>query len=62
MGTELILSAPPAMMQSAIPDCIFAVATPMVSIPEAQKRLTVTPATSTLSKPINEINRAIFRP
>ena len=57
-----MLSAPPAIIQSAIPACIFAVAIPMVSIPDEQKRLTVTPGTSTISNPINEINRAIFKP
>ena len=62
IGTELILSAPPAMMQSAIPACILAVAIPMVSSPDEQKRFTVTPGTSTMFKPINEINRAMFRP
>ena len=62
IGTLLILSAPPAIIQSAIPACIFAVAMPIVSIPDEQKRFTVTPGTSTISKPINEMSRAIFSP
>ena len=40
----------------------FAVAIPIVSIPEEQKRFTVTPGISTESNPINEIKRAIFNP
>ena len=36
VGTKLILSVPPAIMQSAIPDCILAVAMAIVSNPEAQ--------------------------
>ncbi len=57
-----MLSAPPAMIQSAIPDWIFAVAIPMVSIPDEQNLFTVTPGTSTEFNPINEIKRAIFNP
>ena len=62
MGTLLIDSAPPAIMQSAIPDCIFATAIAMVSIPLEQNLFTVTPGTSTMSSPIREIRRAMFRP
>ena len=57
-----MLSAPPAIMQSAIPAWIFAVAIAIVSNPDEQKRLIVTPGTSTLFNPIKEINRAILRP
>ena len=37
-------------------------ANPMVSIPEEQNLFTVTPGTSTMSKPIKEIKRAMFNP
>jgi hypothetical protein len=39
----LILSVPPAMIHSAIPILIFAVAIAMVSSPEAQYLFTVMP-------------------
>ena len=55
-------STPPAMIQSAIPDFIFAVAIAMVSKPEAQYLFTVTPGTLSVPKPINETIRAIFSP
>ena len=50
------------MIQCAIPDCILAVAIPIVSNPEAQYLLTVTPGTSSIFNPIKEINRPIFNP
>ena len=57
-----MLSAPPAMMQCAIPDWILAVAIPIVSNPEAQYLFTVTPGTSFTFNPIKEIKRPTFRP
>ena len=57
-----MLSAPPAMIHSAIPACILAVAMAIVSTPEEQNLLTVTPGTSTLFNPIKEIKRPMFSP
>ena len=57
-----MLSAPPAIIQSAIPACILAAAIAMVSTPDEQNRLTVTPGTSTLFNPISDINLAILSP
>ena len=57
-----MLSAPPAMIQSAIPLWIFAVAIPIVSNPEAQYLFTVTPGTSVTFNPIKEIKRPTFKP
>ena len=57
-----MLSAPPAIMHSAIPACILAVAMAIVSTPDEQNLFTVTPGTSTLFNPIKEIRRAIFSP
>ncbi|CAI8218778.1 MAG: Uncharacterised protein [Cryomorphaceae bacterium] len=59
---KLILSTPPAIMHSAIPDFIFAEAIAIVSSPEAQYLLTVTPGTSSTFNPISEITLAIFKP
>ena len=55
-------SVPPAIMQSAIPDWIFAVAIAIASEPDAQYRLMVTPGTLSVFKPIKEINLATFKP
>src|SRR5690606_34774196 len=55
-------STPPAMMQSAMPASIFALAMAMVSSPEEQYRLTVMPGTLSVSNPINEIMRPTFNP
>ena len=57
-----MLSAPPAIIQLAIPDWILAVAIAIVSNPEAQYLFTVTPGTSSTFNPIKEINRATFSP
>ena len=57
-----MLSAPPAIIQSAIPACILAVAIAIVSTPDEQNLLTVTPGTSTLFNPIREIKRAMLSP
>ena len=57
-----MLSTPPAIIHSAIPDLILAEAIAMVSRPEAQYRFTVTPGTSSTFKPIREITLAIFKP
>ena len=55
-------STPPAIMQSAIPDSIFAVAIAIVSKPEEQYLLTVIPGTLSVSNPIKEIIRPTFNP
>ena len=49
-------------MQSDIPDLIFAVAIAIVSNPEAQNLLIVTPGTSSTLSPIREINLATLKP
>ena len=55
-------STPPAMMHSAIPASIFAVAIAIVSKPEEQYLLTVIPGTLSVFNPINEIIRPTFNP
>ena len=57
-----MLSAPPAIIQSAIPALIFAVAIAIVSNPELQYLFTVCPGIWSVSKLINEINLPTFRP
>ena len=57
-----MLSTPPAIIHSAIPDLIFEDAIAIVSNPEAQYLLTVTPGTSSTSRPIKEIILATFSP
>ena len=58
----LIDSAPPAIIISAIPDLIFAVAMAIDSSPEAQYRLIVEPGTSIDSMLINESILPILKP
>ena len=62
IGIKLILSTPPAITQSAIPDLIFALARAIVSRPDAQYLLTVTPGTSSIFNPIRDINLPTFKP
>ena len=61
-GIPDITSTPPAIMQSAMPERILAVAIAIVSKPEAQYLFTVTPGTLSVSRPIKEIIRATFKP
>ncbi|MNN27192.1 hypothetical protein D3C81_1407210 [compost metagenome] len=61
-GIPDITSTPPAIITSAIPVLIFATAVAIVSKPEAQYRLTVTPGTLSVSNPISEMKRAILSP
>ena len=61
-GIGLMLSTPPAIMQSAIPELIFAAAMAMVSKPEEQYLFTVIPGTFTVSNPISEIILPMFNP
>ena len=62
IGIKLILSTPPAIIQSAIPDLIFAAAIAIVSSPDAQYRFTVTPGTSSIFSPMREISLPTFNP
>ena len=62
IGNRLMLSTPPAIMQSAIPLCTFAEAMAIVSSPDAQYLFTVIPGTLSVSKAISEIRRATFNP
>ena len=57
-----MLSTPPAIIQSAIPDLILAVAIANDSNPEAQSLFTVTPGTSSIFRPMSEINLATLNP
>ncbi len=57
-----IVSAPPAIIISANPARIFAVAIAIDSNPDAQYLFTVEPGTSIVSKLIKEIILPIFKP
>ena len=61
-GIPDMISTPPATIQSAMPALILAEAIAIVSKPEAQYRLIVTPGTLSVSNPIKEIIRATFSP
>ena len=62
MAITDIDSTPPAIIQSAIPALIFALAMAIVSNPEEQYLFTVIPGTLSVSKPINEIIRPTLSP
>ncbi len=57
-----MVSAPPAIITSAIPADTFADAMAIDSIPDEQKRLMVEPGTSTVSNDINDKRRPMFIP
>jgi len=62
IGIMLMLSTPPAMMQSANPAMIRSAAVAIVCRPEEQKRLTVCAGTSTGTPAFIAATRAMFIP
>ena len=62
MEIILMVSAPPAIIISAIPASIFADAMAIDSNPEAQYRLIVEPGTASVSILIKESIRPILKP
>ena len=61
-GMGDMVSTPPAIIQSAMPALIFAVANAMVSRPEEQYLFTVTPGTLSVFKPIKDTILPMFKP